>query len=747
MKEIKKFMVCLLGMAAMVMCVMVSSCTNEEHNTEMRSAPKAQPEPTPDPSRSAIYDFVINCTPTESSFTHQGTSTIDIYVDGAESPEKTFTASLKSTCSIIAEKDTVRISANEAAPEQTSCSIARSFKGNREIDNIVITMSDGQTLSLPYEAEHSSAKWMDALYQHGKDSLISARALKPERVEEKGATRAAGVSETYIKEKYTTKYPVEVKTQAYAGGRMVSEDLDTLYAQSVTLVLDKNGSTDEKTQTGEEVINEEQQKDSVIITRTWDDGHSERLSFNAILNRHLKNIERREVIVPSFDGQSAGSSFSRIEGGETMVRSDANWTIYGREVVITKMVSVGGHSEEIRYTFYQERADFSYETINHSFGYVDWQVTNYADDFKAAAVSTKSGYDELNYKNEIKTNYLGYIQMSDEVVAWYKEQVKVIGFDAINAQRVDYPTYTFVSLDKIAYYSDGTNKKVGTFSAKLPISVNPLTNWLINEDVWGVYVSGAFEGSQTGREAKTAEKFFSYNRYSYRYANTVAGQTNALSVSVPNDIVFNDGDVEYKFGNSELTVDNKGDNTSRVSEDESKTTYAYTCTAGVTFGESSQDCTLPGTINLVKMPEPEPIHDHGKVVATYCTSTPDESRSHWYNVACIQFEDGYRMVGMTSNESMEFDFSMSSWNGVNSAVYTNGMWVPAFAEDNAGANCMVWTGENGGRRVLDYITATAQGWNNGHNTVWDIRREGRISEDGYSVTFYLNGLAGQTLNF
>jgi hypothetical protein len=61
---------------------------------------------------------------------------------------------------------------------------------------------------------------------------------------------------------------------------------------------------------------------------------------------------------------------------------------------------------------------------------------------------------------------------------------------------------------------------------------------------------------------------------------------------------------------------------------------------------------------------------------------------------------------------------------------------------------MRWRDESGAsRRVLDYITATAQSWNNGHNTVVDVRREGKISADGYSVTFYLNGEPGQTLNF
>jgi hypothetical protein len=312
----------------------------------------------------------------------------------------------------------------------------------------------------------------------------------------------------------------------------------------------------------------------------------------------------------------------------------------------------------------------------------------------------------------------------------------------VNAIREDYATYTYVSLDKVAYYSDGTEKKLGTYSAKLPIEVKPLTNWVLNEDVWGVYASGDLATTMGSKSKETADKF-SFNRYVYNFSNEVAGQINKGMASVPNDIVFNDGDVEYKYANTNLEVVKKSEETTRLGEDDEKTTYAYACVASVLFGVA-QEVTLPGTINLVKAPK---NHDHGKVVATYCTSTPDESRSHWYNVACIQFEDGYRMVGMTSNEAMEFNFTMASWNGVNSAVYANGMWVPAVAEDNAGAGCMVWTGENGGRRVLDYITATAQGWNNGHNTVWDIRREGRISQDGYSVTFYLNGLAGQTLEF
>jgi hypothetical protein len=506
-----------------------------------------------------------------------------------------------------------------------------------------------------------------------------------------------------------------------------------------------NSSSTTITNTGVEILNETQQKDSVVVEESWADGHKEQYSYPTILNRWLKNIERREVFVDNFDNKAYENSFSVEYGPEKLVREDEMWTIYGREVIVKKLVRVNGHVEEVIYTYYQERADFHFKNLNYKFDYIQWNVENYNDNF-VAAVSTKSGYDMMSYTNEIRTDYAGFIKMSEENIDWFKKVIEIDHYEVINGNRDDYSDafFTLVELTEIAVYTDGTTKEVKKVNGKFPKNVSPLTNWVINTDVWGVYTSNDLVLSLGSKEAKSKDSF-KYNSYTYYFSNEVSGQLNKGVATVVNDIVYDDGNVHYEFGNTELKVVKKEENTERLGEDDEKATYSYALKANVEFG-AAQEVTLPGTINIIKAPEPE-IHDHGKVVATYCTSTPDESRNSWYNVACIQFEDGYRMVGMTSNESMEFDFSMSSWNGVNSAVYTNGAWVPAFAEDNAGANCMVWTGENGGRRVLDYITATAQGWNNGHNTVWDIRREGRISQDGYSVTFYLNGLAGQTLEF
>lgn len=756
MKAMAKFATYLTVMGVVVMGmvnILFTSCTNESVDPVETRMMKTAPTQTPDPERYMVADWTMVCNSSETEFNHQGTSTLYIFQKGVEEAETSFKKSLKSNCSISALSDTVRVDEGTTAT-QTNVSIDRGFKGG-ENDNVLVTVSDGQTLELPYYAEHANAeRWMGVDYNHAHDSLISARLLKVEDVDfaTRGAHRAPA---KYVKSIKNRKYYVATTTQAYDanGNKMGAEDVDTLVATAIVKIIADNNSTNTKTGYGVVVINETQQKDSVIITKTWDDGYSEKMAFNTVLNRSLKNIERREVIVPSFNDATYATSFSRVEGGESVVRSDANWTIYGREVVISKMVSVANHMEEVRYTYYQERAEFNYEGVSHSFGYVDWQVDNYRDNFKSAPISEKNGYDQLNYTNEIKTNYLGFVQMSNEEIAWFKEAIKITGYGVINASRHDYTTYTLVSLEKVAYYSDGTSNVVGKYEAQLPISVKALTNWTLTEDVFGVYTSGDLATVLASKSAQT-EKSFSYNQYVSNFSNDVKGQLNKGMVSYPNDIVFNDGDVEYKFANSDLSVKKNDEGTSFAGEDDQKTTYSYACVAGVTFGESSQEVTLPGTINITKsLPnepdqpnEPEVTHEHGKVVATYMTSTPNENRTFWKNVAVIQFEDGYRMVGMTTNDSMTFEFTMSSTKNVNSAVYANGTWMPAIAADEA--NCMKWRDENGVKKaVLDYVSATAMAWNNGHNTVNDVRREGRISEDGYSVTFYLNGLAGQTLNF
>lgn len=496
----------------------------------------------------------------------------------------------------------------------------------------------------------------------------------------------------------------------------------------------------------ESFINDSTKRDSVLLP----DGTFDRVYLKVKVDAR----PHREVIVENFDNPNAGESFS---SDRRLIdsRREGNWKIDAYSTNPHKGVEVGSTGETVSYTTYEEVATYLGEDFTYEFTSEGFEVENVSDVFKKAPLSSKDGYTELDYKNQIKATYTGHkttkVFNKEETIAFFAKgdvpvpnPVKVDHYDAVG-QRTDYTSYTNVVVEKFAVYTDGTRESVGKYNANLPINVSPLTNWVLNVDNLGTYVSNAFSGTQTGMTARTAEKFFSYNNYTYRYANTVAGKENALSVSVPNDIVFNDGDVEYRFNNTSLSVNKGAENTSLRSEDDSKKTYGYTCVANVIFG-ASQAVTLPGTIN-VKKAEPETNHEHGKIKEVLFTSTPNENRSSYKNVCVIVFEDGYRSIGMAENAAPTFNFNMSSKvAGINSTVYAGGSWIPAKAVD--GSSYMTWYDESGkSRRNLDYLTANRDRWNNGHNTVKDVERSAKISNDGYSVTLYRQGNAGQTLHF
>jgi hypothetical protein len=496
---------------------------------------------------------------------------------------------------------------------------------------------------------------------------------------------------------------------------------------------------------GEKIINDSIKRDSVVTP----DGTVNKID----LKFAIKAREDREVIVDNFDNPQADEYFSS-DRRLLDSRKEGDWLVYTYVTNPHKGVQVGPTGETVSYETLEEVA--TYVPTSHEFTSKGWEVENTSDVFKAAQISSKDGYTELDYTNSIKATYTGVstskiVNLQEKIAFFAKgnvpvpDPVKVDHYDAVG-QRTDYPTYTNVTVEKFAVYTDGTRESAGKYSANLPINVSPLTNWVLNVDNLGTYVSNAFSGTQTGMTARTAEKFFSYNNYTYRYANTVAGKENALSVSVPNDIVFNDGDVEYRFNNTSLNVAKGSENTTFSTETNSNKVYKYNVVANVVFG-ATQSVNLPGTVN-VKKDDPK-NHEHGKVKTVLFTSTIDENRSFYKSVCVIVFEDGYRSIGMAENSANTFNFNMSSTtNGVNSTVYTGSKWIPSIAVDENSDGCMVWYDENyTPRRTYDFLSANRNKWNNGHNTVVDVRRSYTLIDGGYGVTLKLNGNAGQSLHF
>lgn len=83
--------------------------------------------------------------------------------------------------------------------------------------------------------------------------------------------------------------------------------------------------------------------------------------------------------------------------------------------------------------------------------------------FKAAQISSKDGYTELDYTNGIKATYTGVntskvINLEEKIAFFAKGDVPVpdpkidhYEVEEIEGGRVDYPTYTRVALEKLLF--------------------------------------------------------------------------------------------------------------------------------------------------------------------------------------------------------------------------------------------------------------------------------------------------------
>lgn len=497
---------------------------------------------------------------------------------------------------------------------------------------------------------------------------------------------------------------------------------------------------------GEKIINDSTKRDSVVTP----DGTVDKID----LKFTIKAREDREVIVDNFDNPLAEEYFSS-DRRLLDTRKEGNWQVYIYVTNPHKGVQVSSTGETVSYETLEEVA--IYVPTRYEFKSQGWEVVNTSDVFNAAQISSKDGYTELDYTNSIKATYTG---VSSSKVVNLQEKIFFFAKGDVPVPDPEKPTYTTTwdikytttyvtpSWEKIQINPDGSRETVEKDAANLPISVTPETNWTINVDQLGTYVSNSFNKTLISKTPKKSGNF-SYNEYVYRVYNTVAGQTNSLLVKVPGDIVREKDDERQEYQTAELIVNKSAESTTFSTETSTNKVYKYNVVANVTYG-ATQSVNLPGTVNVKKAaPEPEPNHEHGRVKTVLFTSTIDENRSFYKSVCVIVFEDGYRSIGMAENSANTFSFNMSSTtSGVNSTVYTGSKWIPSIAVDENSDGCMVWYDENyTPRRTYDFLSANRNRWNNGHNTVVDVRRSYTIIDGGYGVTLKLNGNAGQTLHF
>jgi hypothetical protein len=275
----------------------------------------------------------------------------------------------------------------------------------------------------------------------------------------------------------------------------------------------------------------------------------------------------------------------------------------------------------------------------------------------------------------------------------------------------------------VTKYSNGyeTTESVSHFFA---LSIEKLTNWASTEE----NANSTTGAATVNLESSTNEVDGNWsNVREVRKVNTfatLAGSTqeNALRASMPNSITFSRDGQTYAFAVLNFNANEAGQNVSKTSESDVATVYGYSDKININFGGRDFANTLNGQITVEKTLNPD-FPEYGKYKFSVATATPDETRTSWYYVLSVHFEKGTLPIkigrGATSINLDEAKslFTSNTNDAINSLVFANGTWMNAMASDEA--NCMKWKDENGKKRaVLDYVSATAMAWNDGHNTVF-----------------------------
>jgi hypothetical protein len=401
--------------------------------------------------------------------------------------------------------------------------------------------------------------------------------------------------------------------------------------------------------------------------------------------------------------------------------SDGDWKYVRENRTITTNVTLANSEQTNSWTsIVPNKIVFSKNGVSHDFGEISFTATeagqNYTVSGSSANVSTYDYTDKLD---------VAYGDNTVSSVAPGKIIVEYsVDGNEIRDQKLEVSeTGVTTTLTWVTKYGNGY-EKTETISHFFALSIEKLTNWASTE----VNSNSTTSAASVNLESSTNENDGDWsNVREVRTVNTVATlagstQNNTLRASMPNSITFSRDGKTYTFDVLNFAASEAGQNVSKTSESDVATVYGYTDNVDIVFGGRTFGNTLNGTITVEKAWESDIPAEYGKFKSAVCTATPNENRSSWVYVLSVHFENGTMPIkigrGATNInlEEAKSLFTTNTKDEINSLVYTGGKWINAIAQDTD--RSMKWKDENGTtKRSLDYISATAQGWNDGHNTV------------------------------
>lgn len=415
-----------------------------------------------------------------------------------------------------------------------------------------------------------------------------------------------------------------------------------------------------------------------------------------------------------------GSANTSLTSSEKL--SDGDWTYVRENRTITTIATLANSAQTNSWTsVVPNKIVFAKNGISHDFGTIAFTATEAGQSYTMA--SSNANVSTYNYTDKLNATY-GNNTVSGTAPGKITIEYSVSSHE-IRDQKLEVgETGVTTTLTWVTKYSNGyeTTESINHFFA---LSIEKLTNWASKENN-----SSSSTGAATiSLESSNNEKdgYWS-NVREIRKVNTVATlagstQNNTLRASVPNRITFSRDGQTYAFDVLNFTANEAGQNVSKTSESDEATVYGYSDRVNINFGGRNFANTLNGTITVEKNWEPDIPKAYGKFKNAIATATQSENLNSWYYVLSIHFENGTMPIKISRGAtSINLDeakslFTTNTNEAINSLVWTGSKWVNSIAVNEA--KCMKWKNESGAKvSVLDYVSATAMAWNDGHNTIY-----------------------------
>ena len=356
-------------------------------------------------------------------------------------------------------------------------------------------------------------------------------------------------------------------------------------------------------------------------------------------------------------------------------------------------------------------------------------------------------------KKIVKLKNVTQIPLYDSFISRDGDKLITRDGDYLTWIRIESAYATDVTYDGAAYsfvehyvLSNGTEasarKTYNRFAPSVSITSAPVSEVITaNPTSWSSSIASTVDIGESLYESYDGwNMYFEEYDIAADYVNEGNSYTITARAEVASRMVYRDQYLTVNF-----TASTPAFNTSVLQEYNTTTqTYDTNFIVGAVSGSlTASDSHYVAVYNTTAISDfPS---EWGKITNVQHTVTPSEDRTSWVYIVALSFENRFLPIRVYRDGVVVVDTNCSTayQANLNCAVYASsyeGTWIPSIAEN--ASSSMRWKNKNGeGRRALDYITATAMGWNDGHNTVQNFATSSTISNGTLTIKLWGNTIA------